>query len=115
LNNLFSNATRHNNAAGIISIICKQGLLTISNSGSNIALDKDRIFRRFYKASSNGEHNGLGLSIIYEICDASGVRIDYSFDNDLHQFTLTWNTPQVELENIPYTQTSNSPASFAIA
>lgn len=91
LNNLFSNATRHNHAGGRIIIASKQDYLMIANTGEKIPLDSERIFRRFYKGTLKSENNGLGLSIIREICNASGIDVTYNYDKNLHCFTLTWN------------------------
>jgi signal transduction histidine kinase len=90
LNNIFSNATRHNHTNGFIGIILKNKKIQISNSGSLTALDQNRLFKRFYKEIPTGENNGLGLSIIKEICTVSGVDITYSYKNEKHLFCLTW-------------------------
>jgi signal transduction histidine kinase len=91
LNNLFSNATRHNIEGGFVRIISHNGTLEISNSGVDKPIDPEQIFRRFYKGHPNAESSGLGLSIIKEICEVSGVTISYFFQNNLHSFALTWN------------------------
>ncbi len=90
LNNLFSNATRHNLQNGHIDIKLEQGILEISNTGALKPIDPDRIFRRFYKGAPGSDNNGLGLSIIKEICDVSEGEIDYRFQNGLHIFRLTF-------------------------
>ena len=90
LDNLFGNATRHNIANGIINVTLKSNSFEIGNTGISQALDEERIFKRFYKGVPNGENNGLGLSIIKQICEVSGIRISYSYENWLHYFRLTW-------------------------
>jgi signal transduction histidine kinase len=91
LNNLFSNATGHNYEGGKISLNLVPGSLTISNTSKEQMLDHKKLFQRFYKTSFDNQHNGLGLSIIKQIADVSGVTIDYRYINELHHFTLKWN------------------------
>lgn len=90
LNNLFSNATRHNIKGGIISVDLNNQYLLISNSGSSQPLDYQKVFTRFYKPSKNIEENGLGLSIIHQICNVSVFQVKYKFENNLHSFIIQW-------------------------
>ena len=88
LNNLLSNASRHNIKGGSIDIHLQAHQLTVSNTGSSKALDPKRIFRRFYKEKANSDHNGLGLSIIKQICEQSQIKIAYFHKNGKHVFQL---------------------------
>ena len=90
LNNLLSNAGLHNRKNGKINIHLKNDQLVISNTGSLHELDKERLFSRFYKQETQSPHNGLGLSIIKQICDQSNIHVQYSFDGIFHSFTLSW-------------------------
>jgi signal transduction histidine kinase len=90
LNNLFSNATRHNFPQGFIRVRLIGKQLTIANSSSQKRLDDQRIFSRFYKQAEGSSHNGLGLSIVKQICDVSGLNIHYSFDDQQHSFSVDW-------------------------
>ena len=65
-------------------------MLQISNTGTNQPLDPERVFKRFYKGTPNGENNGLGLSIIKEICEVSDIRINYFYQKEQHHFELSW-------------------------
>jgi signal transduction histidine kinase len=89
LNNLLSNATRHNFSGGFIKIELTRRQLKITNSSVQSQLDPERLFSRFYKQNENGK-NGLGLSIIKQICDISGFKIAYFFNNESHSFILAW-------------------------
>ena len=89
LNNLLSNATRYNVPGGIIKIETTNKSLGISNTSSQKELDQRRLYSRFYKQGDHGQ-NGLGLSIIKQICDVSGFKIDYSFKHDQHLFIISW-------------------------
>lgn len=88
LNNLLSNATRHNYPGGFIRIDVKNKQLTITNSSRNNKLDQQRLFSRFYK-QDHKESTGLGLSIVKQICEISNLKIDYSFDQGNHFFILS--------------------------
>ena len=90
LNNLFSNATRHNFPHGFIRVRLSGKQLTIANSGVQKKLDDQRLFSRFYKQSEGSAHNGLGLSIIKQICDVSGLTIHYLFNDQQHAFIVDW-------------------------
>ncbi|MGG9961818.1 sensor histidine kinase [Ferruginibacter sp. SUN106] len=90
LDNLFGNATRHNIPGGTINIMLKDTMLQISNTGANQSLDPERVFKRFYKSIPNGENNGLGLSIVKEICEVSAIHINYFYQNEKHYFELSW-------------------------
>jgi signal transduction histidine kinase len=91
LNNLLSNATRHNLPGGSIQVELTHDHLLISNTSSLPPLDKERLFSRFYKSSFNNNNSGLGLSIIKQICDVSGFSINYLYANNLHSFVVNWN------------------------
>ena len=90
LNNLFSNATRHNFSNGFIKVILKEKELTISNSSSEKELNSKQMFLRFFSQDKKSRYNGLGLSIIKQICDVSGLSIRYFFSGNEHQFVLSW-------------------------
>lgn len=90
INNLLSNATKHNVKNGSVKIVLGQNL-EITNTGTGIELSKQMLFKRFSKQSSNSEHNGLGLSIAYQICQVSGFTIDYKYQQpNLHTFIIYW-------------------------
>ncbi|RNL53209.1 sensor histidine kinase [Pedobacter jejuensis] len=89
LNNLFSNAVRHNLQGGKIVIELSDTGLVISNTGKNFN-EKDRLFDRFSK-SNESEGMGLGLAITKQVCILYGYHITYSQMNDMHQFSIFFN------------------------
>ncbi len=91
LNNLLSNAANHNYEGGSISIVLKQGALTVSNTSNKPELDGEKAFSRFYKPAAGSLQNGLGLSIIKQIAEVSSFTLQYSYTNTEHSFTVTWN------------------------
>jgi signal transduction histidine kinase len=90
INNLLSNAANHNYPHGCINIILDQRKLIISNTSKELILDQTKLFTRFYKPSQSKDDNGLGLSIIKQICDSSGLEIAYQFKEGLHCFIVSW-------------------------
>ncbi|MES2063407.1 MAG: HAMP domain-containing sensor histidine kinase [Bacteroidota bacterium] len=89
LNNLLSNAIRHNHSKGNINIYLTDEKLTIQNSGLTSPLNRKSIFDRFQKGS-NSEGAGLGLTIVKNICNVYGWDMQYSFVNSLHTFSITF-------------------------
>jgi signal transduction histidine kinase len=91
LNNLLSNATKHNITGGSVNILL-QADLQISNTGIEQPLDKDQLFKRFSKQKNAIVNHGLGLSIIQQICIASGYTVVYNFTPpDMHSFSIIFN------------------------
>jgi len=91
LNNLLSNAIRHNNTGGEIKIRLTIEQLSIKNTGENEAIQKDHLFKRFQKSSSS-EGSGLGLTISREICENLGFSLVYDFADNYHIFTVKFNS-----------------------
>ncbi len=95
LSNLLKNAVKYNNEEGTLNIMIENDRLIFQNSGAPVALDKSRIFNRFYKQGPDHTSTGLGLSIIKTIIKQyPDWEISYEFDNQMHYFILTKNTPQ---------------------
>lgn len=87
LNNLFSNAIRHNKPGGEIHISVKNGLLNFENTGNAKALSESQIFERFYK-DPQSDGVGLGLAILKQICIKQGYSLRYYFRLHMHGFEL---------------------------
>lgn len=87
LNNLFSNAIRHNKPGGEIHISVKNGLLNFENTGNASALSESQIFERFYK-DPQSDGVGLGLAILKQICIKQGYSLRYYFRLPMHGFEL---------------------------
>ena len=91
VSNLLNNAIRYNKPGGIIDIILMDKMLTISNTSENQQLDSSKLFKRFYRQQNSDEGNGLGLSIVKQICDMAGYSISYQYADDMHNFTIKFN------------------------
>jgi signal transduction histidine kinase len=89
INNLMSNALKHNFNHGKILISSGINRITFSNSGKPLKIDASKIFRRFVKNSNLEDSTGLGLAIADEICRANNLKLNYTYQDDLHQFTLS--------------------------
>lgn len=90
LNNLLSNAGRHNIEGGEISLVLVPGKLEIINTGKSKGLDTAKLFGRFYKEAQYSKHNGLGLSIVKQICDQFDIIVSYEFNDNRHHFIVKW-------------------------
>ena len=91
VNNLVSNAIRYNITGGAINITLNDRGLTISNTSASGKLDDEKVFKRFYRSNTLAESNGLGLSIVKQICDMAGYAVVYEYLNEQHLFTITFN------------------------
>ncbi len=89
VNNLLSNAIRHNLPGGTISVVLDQQQLRISNTGKDGRIDIERVFKRFQKSSAS-EGIGLGLTICRQICNNYGFDLQYQFSENSHQFTVNF-------------------------
>jgi len=93
VSNLINNAIRYNRPSGLVNIVLENGILSISNTSSLPFLDQDHVFQRFYRhADVKTEGNGLGLSIVKQICDFAGFRASYHYLDDMHIFMVDFNT-----------------------
>ncbi|MFA6086287.1 sensor histidine kinase [Mucilaginibacter sp.] len=87
LNNLFSNAIRHNNPGGVIIIELNREQLSIKNTGANHSLNEQLIFERFQKGKES-QGTGLGLTLVKNICQHYGYTIHYNYESGWHTFML---------------------------
>lgn len=85
VSNLIRNAIKHNDTNGIIHIITMPNCIRFSNSGNQATIDVNQ-FKRFNRSNKNSL--GLGLSIINKICSAYHIRLEYCYENGLHNFVL---------------------------
>jgi len=90
IGNLFYNAVRYNKNGGKIEINLAADRLSICNTSAVSVLDNERLFQRFYRhAEVKEEGNGLGLSIVKQICDMAGYRLCYFYTEDkMHRFEV---------------------------
>ncbi len=87
INNLFSNAIKHNAIPGKIRISLAGRKLLFQNSGDQNPLPEELIFERFYKGRSS-DGIGLGLAVIKNICSKYKYKLAYHFADQLHTFSI---------------------------
>lgn len=87
INNLFSNAIRHNFDGGKIAISLNRNSLHFSNSSVQPKLDPNKIFERFYK-DNGSEGTGLGLAILKQVCLRQNYNLLYTYQQGLHTFNI---------------------------
>jgi len=86
LNNMISNALKHNVINGRLSVILTRDKLIFQNSGFS-PLKIERLFERFQKgAKSDG--TGLGLTIVKNICNIYSWKVSYYHENSAHTFQI---------------------------
>ncbi|WP_410004970.1 sensor histidine kinase [Aequorivita nionensis] len=90
INNLISNAIKHNFEEKDISITTENKTLVISNYGQNELLHPEKLFMRFYREVNSVQSSGLGLAILKKICDLYKFDLSYNFSENQHSFTLVF-------------------------
>jgi len=77
LSNICSNAIKYTNRKGKISLILKNKKLSIEDTGIGIDLSKkENIFNRYYRATTQDGGFGMGLNIVYKICEEYNIKIE---------------------------------------
>ncbi|WP_052353893.1 sensor histidine kinase [Flectobacillus major] len=97
LNNLFSNAIRHNICQGNIIVKLTPSKLYIQNSGTPPTVPTKELFRRFKKG--NPDSIGLGLSIVQQICELHFFDIQYDYQDGSHRFVVCFKNAKTNREN----------------
>ncbi len=90
LNNLISNAIRHNIPSGRIEVTLDKECLRISNTGMPPAGNPEEMFQRFKKGAHCNHSIGIGLSIVKQICDINSFQIRYQFASGVHTVTVAF-------------------------
>lgn len=84
LNNLISNAIRHNVPGGSIDVVLNHRCLVIKNSGLPPETPTEDMFQRFKKGSQSQNSIGIGLSIVKQICEMNLFEIRYHYAAERH-------------------------------
>ena len=90
ISNLLGNAIRYNAKGGSIDITLDHRILTIANTSNNPELDNNKVFKRFYREHYSQDGNGLGLSIVKQVCDLASYPVSYVYKNGKHIFTISF-------------------------
>ena len=86
--NLIGNAAKHCITGGTINVRLNKNNLEISNTGSPLSVPPSKLFERFFKTNKSSESQGLGLSIVREICTLNRWEIKYEYEDDMHKFIV---------------------------
>lgn len=90
LNNLFSNAIRHNMPGGQIRVQLSATELLLENTGHAPTAPVEELFGRFKKGNAALDSIGIGLAIVKRISELYGHRITYSYADGWHQLRVTF-------------------------
>ena len=90
VNNLITNAIKHNIPNGNLSVELEQSKLIVSNTGTGKGLNREMLFRRFGQMNEKVKGSGLGLAIVKQICVQYGWDIAYDYENGMHRFTVVF-------------------------
>ena len=77
LSNVLSNAIKYTNRGGKVSLTLKNNKLSVQDTGIGIDLTKkENIFDRYQRATTQDGGFGMGLNIVYKICQEYNIIID---------------------------------------
>jgi signal transduction histidine kinase len=90
--NLLKNACLHNHRNGRVDVEIRRDEIIFSNTGEAEALNKDFIFKRFYRQKIKEEKStGLGLAIAHSICQYYRLSLQYEYRAGEHRFRIAKN------------------------
>lgn len=93
LNNLLSNAIRHNVPGGEIQLQLSATELLLANTGLAPSAPVEELFGRFKKGNSALDSIGIGLAIVKRISELYGHRISYDYADGWHRVRLEFAQP----------------------
>jgi signal transduction histidine kinase len=88
LNNLLSNAIRHNHLKGRVVVKLTAEKLAIQNTGKPPQLPPEQLFQRFKKNNQSADSIGLGLAIVKQICELNGFQVSYQYQAGWHHLEV---------------------------
>ncbi|WP_375434379.1 sensor histidine kinase [uncultured Hymenobacter sp.] len=90
LNNLFSNAIRHNLPGGEIRISLSSTELMLENTGHAPSVPVGELFGRFKKGNAALDSIGIGLAIVKRISELYNHRIEYAYADGWHRIRVVF-------------------------
>lgn len=102
VNNLLSNAIKFTPENGTISVTCREGTITVSDSGPGIPSDeRTNVFDRFWRSPSARAlpGSGLGLSIVAQVIREAGGTITVTDSAELGGASFIVTIPAIKEGN----------------
>jgi signal transduction histidine kinase len=93
LNNLFSNAIRHNLPGGEIRVHLSATELLLANTGHAPTAPVEELFGRFKKGNAALDSIGIGLAIVKRISELYGHRVSYDYADGWHHLRVIFALP----------------------
>jgi signal transduction histidine kinase len=93
LNNLFSNAIRHNLPGGEIRVQLSATELLLANTGHVPTAPVEELFGRFKKGNAALDSIGIGLAIVKRIAELYGHRVSYDYAEGWHHLRVVFALP----------------------
>jgi signal transduction histidine kinase len=90
LNNLFSNAIRHNVPGGEIRVQLSATELLLANTGHAPTAPVEELFGRFKKGNAALDSIGIGLAIVKRISELYGHRVSYDYAEGWHSLRVVF-------------------------
>jgi signal transduction histidine kinase len=90
LNNLFSNAIRHNLPGGELRVRLSAQALSLENTGRPPTAAPAELFGRFKKGNAALDSIGIGLAIVKRISELYGHQISYTYADGWHKLSVTF-------------------------
>ncbi|MBB5438969.1 signal transduction histidine kinase [Pedobacter sp. AK017] len=88
ITNLLSNLLSHTASGAKIGIVLNDKEFTFLNEGAVLAFPESKLFSRFGKGAPGYKGNGLGLSIVKQICVLNDWQIGYTYQDGMHVFKV---------------------------
>ncbi|WP_214227917.1 HAMP domain-containing sensor histidine kinase [Pedobacter sp. B4-66] len=88
ISNLLSNALSYAPKDAQIVVNLNEEALEITNEGKPLSFPESKLFSRFGKDSQGYKGNGLGLSIVKQICTLNKWNVKYNYEKHTHRFSI---------------------------
>jgi two-component system OmpR family sensor kinase len=95
LNNLFSNAIRHNLSGGEIHALLSPTEFVLRNTGNAPSVPVSELFGRFKKGNAALDSIGIGLAIVKRIGELYGHQVEYAYAQGWHTIRVVFATSVV--------------------
>lgn len=86
LKNLIDNALKYS-SDGLCEVVFDKKYILVKNNGEKLTQDIKEYFKPFIRGNTNKPGYGLGLYLINYVCNTSGFKLEYFYDN-CHNFKV---------------------------